>query len=50
MIDIRHLGAAPLAQFGPAPGCDDQHLGCQAKEVTLACNGRRAEREVASFI
>src|SRR5712671_556914 len=36
MID--HLGAAPLAQFGPAPGCDDQQGASPAMEVTLSRN------------
>jgi PAS domain S-box-containing protein len=36
MIDIRHLGAAPLGQFGPAPGCDDQQGASPAMEVTLS--------------
>jgi len=38
MIDIRHLGAAPLAQSGPAPGCDDQQGASPAMEVTLSRN------------
>jgi hypothetical protein len=29
--------AACYSPADPVPGCDDQHLGCQAKEVTLAC-------------
>jgi PAS domain S-box-containing protein len=36
MIDIRDLGAAPLAQFGPAPGCDGQQGASSAMEVTLS--------------
>src|SRR5882672_3159692 len=28
--------AACYSPAGPVPGCDDQHLGCLAKEVTLA--------------
>jgi PAS domain S-box-containing protein len=43
MIDIRHLGASPLTQFGPAPGCDDQQGASPAMEVTLSRKGAKSQ-------
>src|SRR5216683_1324155 len=41
MIDIRHLGAAPLAQFGPAPGCDDQQGASPHFSRSISASGLR---------